>query len=207
LEATDFEEVPQTDFRDYDDYDLEEKAEILAMGNLLHDPTKRSEIMDKEFNRRMYVNEPDLPEWFAEDERKHNKPLLPVTKEMVAQYKLELKEINSRTTKKVAEAKARKKKKYLEKLQKARAKAKSIVANSEYNDREKVKEIQKLYKGQLKKIKPEKVYVIGRKVVSSKLPRGKNVRVKLVDPRLKKDKRGRKAADRRKEMRTKRRHR
>jgi AdoMet-dependent rRNA methyltransferase SPB1 len=186
-----------------DDYDIEQKAEILALGKLMHNPTSRHEVIESSTNRYMYPDDGKLvPEWFKDDEDKHNKPLTPLTKEIVAQYKEELKAINARSTKKVAEAKARKRKHYLDKLQKARQKAKAI-ASSDVTEREKVKQIQKLYKGQLSKVKPQKVYVVGKKRVASKnMPKG-NVRMKLVDTRLKKDKRSRKAAEKRNPKRKK----
>jgi len=197
-----FQEIPKDDTTEEelsaDDYDIDQKAEILALGKLMHNPVTRTDVIDSTANRYMFPDDGSLlPEWFKDDEGKHNKPLLPVTKEMVTKYKEELKGIDARSTKKVAEAKARKKKRYLDKLQKARTKAKQIAGNSDISEREKVKQIQKLYKGQLNKVKPQKVYVVGRKVVSKNMAKGKNVRMKLVDPRLKKDKRGRKAADKR----------
>jgi len=201
-----FEEVPREPDEELsiDDYDIDDKAEILALGKIVHDPIGRNEFIDSTSNRYMFPDDGSLiPEWFKDDEDKHNKPQLPITKEMVAQYKEELKAIDSRSTKKVAEAKARKRKRYLEKLQKARSKAKSIVASADLTERDKIKQIQKLYKGQLSKVKPQKVYVVGRKVVSSNIPKGRNVRMKLVDPRLKKDKRGKKSSDNRKNSRSK----
>jgi len=188
-----------------DDYDINDKAEILALGKLMLDnPVSRNEVMESTTNRYMFPDDGRLlPEWFKDDEDKHNKPQLPVTKEMVAKYREELKAIDSKSTKKVTEAKARKRKRYLLKLQQARSKAKAIVDSGDLTERDKVKQIQKLYKGQLSKVKPHKVYVIGRRVVSSNIPKGKNVRMKLVDPRLKKDKRGKKASENRTNSRAK----
>jgi len=208
-ENTPFIEVPREPVNpeelSIDDYDINDKAEILALGKLMLDnPVSRNEVMESTTNRYMFPDDGRLlPEWFKDDEDKHNKPQLPVTKEMVAKYREELKAIDSKSTKKVTEAKARKRKRYLLKLQQARSKAKAIVDSGDLTERDKVKQIQKLYKGQLSKVKPHKVYVIGRRVVSSNIPKGKNVRMKLVDPRLKKDKRGKKASENRTNSRAK----
>lgn len=51
----------------------------------------------------------EVPEWFLDDERKHRQRPIPVTREMVEEYKQKWKEINARPIKRVAEAKARKK--------------------------------------------------------------------------------------------------
>jgi len=113
--------------------------------------------------------------------------------------KKNLKEIDSASTKKVAEASARKKRRIEAKVLKAKEKA-ARISSSDIPDRQKVKEIQKLYKGALKKKVPtNKVYIIKGKAVQPKKDKNKkggaNLRNKIVDPRMKKDKRGLKATE------------
>jgi len=92
----------------------------------------------------------------------------------------------------------------MDRLKKAREKAKSIATNSELGERDKIKQIQKLFKGNLtSKSKPNKVYVVSRNFTGNALPRG-NLRIRLVDPRLKKDKRGKEASAKRQKKKKKR---
>ena len=56
-----------------------------------------------------YGDTEGLPKWFVDEEKQHCRASLPVTKELVERYKAKMKEIDQRPTKKVAEAKARKK--------------------------------------------------------------------------------------------------
>eukprot|EP01130_Rhizamoeba_saxonica_P002363 TRINITY_DN12183_c0_g1_i1.p1 TRINITY_DN12183_c0_g1~~TRINITY_DN12183_c0_g1_i1.p1 ORF type:complete len:813 (-),score=260.76 TRINITY_DN12183_c0_g1_i1:1846-4284(-) len=199
-----FEVVPmQVDFS----YDSDEQAEILAMGKKMQTPAGRAEILDKSVNKYAFDDSGvKLPDWFTDDESNHNVPNVPVTKEEVQEYKNYLKGIDSRSTKKVAEAKARKKKRAVKNLEDARKKAKQVVGSADMSEREKIKQIQKLYKNTGKLAKPEKVYVVSKKFTGNKLSGG-NVRIKLVDPRMKADKRGRAARDRKSKKRRKKRRR
>jgi len=56
-----------------------------------------------------YGDAEGLPKWFIEEEKQHCRASLPVTKELVERYKAKMREIDQRPTKKVAEAKGRKK--------------------------------------------------------------------------------------------------
>lgn len=58
-----------------------------------------------------------LPKWFVEEEKQHCRASIPVTKELVERYKAKMREIDQRPTKKVAEAKGRKKRRVNSPLQ------------------------------------------------------------------------------------------
>lgn len=53
--------------------------------------------------------EGELPEWFVQEEKQHRIRQLPIDKKEVEHYRRRWREINARPIKKVAEAKARKK--------------------------------------------------------------------------------------------------
>lgn len=178
------------------DFDVEEQAEMLALGKNLLDPKTRALTIESQYNKFAYDdNGVNLPHWFIEDEAKHSTPLMPTTKDEVIAQKIELKAINSQSTKKVAEAQARKKKKMDAKVAKTKMRAKNISA-SDIPEAQKIREIQKLYKGSLRnKVKRNKVYVAGGKVVGKE--KGGNVKMRVVDKRMKTDKRHKKAQTKR----------
>ncbi|XP_070572272.1 pre-rRNA 2'-O-ribose RNA methyltransferase FTSJ3-like [Ptychodera flava] len=166
--------------------------EGLALGALMVSSKKnKRNIIEQAFNRNTF-NDTNLPDWFAADEAKHTQRHLPITKEMVAEYRERLREINARPIKKVAEAKARKKRKSLKRLEKARKKAEEISSTVDMGDREKAHQIKSLYKkaGLLNKKKLDKQYVVTKKSLSSKRmrrPSGVKGPYKVVDQRMKKD--------------------
>jgi AdoMet-dependent rRNA methyltransferase SPB1 len=120
-------------------------AEELALGTLMikSQKTKR-DILDNAWNRYTHEDDEFLPSWFRKDEEKHNKKPLPVTEDMVREYKQQLREINARPIKKVAEAKARKKKKALRKLEKARKRAETVTNAPDMSNKEKAEHIKRL---------------------------------------------------------------
>lgn len=185
----DFEIVPapSTDTSDAsssdesDDEDVETKAEILACAKKMLRKKQREQILDDAYNKYMFDDQ-GLPQWFLDEERRHRQHIKPVTKEEIAAMRAQFKEINARPAKKVAEAKARKKRAAMRKLEKVRKKANSISDQADISDRSKRKMIDQLYKKAVPK-KPEKEYVVAKKGVQVKAGKGKV----LVDRRMKKD--------------------
>jgi len=85
-------------------------AEVRAIAKVMLRKKARTQIIENSLNRyATFEDENTLPEWFLEDEKNHYRPNIPVTKEMVAEEKKILKAYNERPSKKVMEAKARKK--------------------------------------------------------------------------------------------------
>lgn len=70
----------------------------------------KTQMIDEGFNRHTHnVGGDGLPSWFLDDEHKHFRNNIPVTKEAVAAIREKLRELNARPIKKIAEAQARKK--------------------------------------------------------------------------------------------------
>ena len=189
----DFEIVaaPSTDSSDdsssdeSDDEDIDTKAEILACAKKMLRKKERERLLDDAYNKYMFHDE-GLPQWFADEEARHCQTIKPVTKEEIAAMKAQFKEIDARPAKKVAQAKARKKRAVMRKLEKVRKKANTISDQTDICDRSKSKMIEQLYKKAAPK-KPQKEYVVAKKGVQVRAGKGKV----LVDRRMKKDARSR----------------
>ena len=169
--------------------------EGLAIGAVMvQSKKKREELIESGYNRWTHDDD-HLPDWFVADETKYCQKTLPITKEMVEVYRSKLKEINSRPIKKIAEAKARKKRRALKKLEGARKKAENIAdLGDDFSTQEKAQQIKQVYKkaGVLGKRKREVEYVVAKRGVGKRVkrPAGVTGHFKVVDPRMKKDVRG-----------------
>uniref|UniRef100_A0A1D1YF76 Putative rRNA methyltransferase n=1 Tax=Anthurium amnicola TaxID=1678845 RepID=A0A1D1YF76_9ARAE len=164
-----------------EDLDDDEKAETLAYAKKMLRKKTREQIIDDAYNKYMFDDE-GLPTWFVDDEKRHQQPMKPVTKEEVAAMRAQFKNIDARPAKKVAEAKARKKRVVMRKLEKARQKANSISDQNDISDLSKRKMIEQLYKKAMPK-RPQKEFVVAKKGIQVKPGKGKV----LVDRRMKKD--------------------
>ncbi|XP_004507457.1 adoMet-dependent rRNA methyltransferase spb1 [Cicer arietinum] len=177
--------VPETDSDSSSDEsevnDIHYKAEILAYAKKMLKKKDREQALDDAYNKDMFDYR-GLPKWYVDDERKHRKPNKPITKEEIAAMKAQFKEIDARPAKKVAEAKARKKRIAMRNLEKVRKKANAISDQPDISDRSKSKQIDRLYKKAVPK-RPQKEYVVAKKGVQVRTGKGKV----LVDRRMKKD--------------------
>ena len=167
--------------------------EGLALGALLKKSKKsREDLIESGYNR-WTNNDDNLPDWFAQDEAKHCQKQLPVTKEMVKEFKERLKEIDARPIKKITEAKARKKRRTMRRLEKIKKKVQGVVDTPDALDSEKMQQLKKLYQkakqgsGRSKEVQ----YVVAKKGIGKRVsrPAGVSGRFKVVDPRMKKDSR------------------
>jgi AdoMet-dependent rRNA methyltransferase SPB1 len=104
--------------------DSDDMAETRAIAKLMLRKKARNDILDSTYNRFVtYEDKNTLPEWFVEDEAKFFKPVTIFTKEMIAEEKRVLKEYNERPSKKVMEAKGRKKRRLAKAMNKIKQKA------------------------------------------------------------------------------------
>ncbi|KAM3619109.1 uncharacterized protein V6R79_003127 [Siganus canaliculatus] len=170
-------------------------AEGLALGcEVATSKKKARDLVDNSFHRYAHSEEPwQIPEWFLQDERKHRKKPMPVTREMVEEYKQKWKEIDARPIKRVAEAKARKKRKMLKKMEQAKKKAEAVVNTVDISEREKMAQLKSIYKkAGIGKEKREVTYVVSKKGAGKKVRRPPGIKgaFKVVDSRMKKDMRG-----------------
>ncbi|KAG5526657.1 hypothetical protein RHGRI_032805 [Rhododendron griersonianum] len=166
---------------DESDDDVETKAEILAYAKKMLRKKQREQMLDDAYNKHMF-HDKGLPKWFEDEEKKHRQLVKPITKEEVAAMRAQFKAIDARSSKKVLQAKARKKRVAMRQLEKVRKKANTISDQADISDRSKTKMIESLYKKSTPK-RPQKEYVVAKKGVQVKVGKGKV----LVDRRMKKD--------------------
>lgn len=161
-------------------------ATKLASGNR---NKMREELIDESFNRFAFSEKgSDLPNWFHEDESKHNKPIKPITREVADAIKTKLKEINDLPIKKILEAKGRNKTRSLRRLEGLKKKAEAIMGSSEEGEKAKLIHVSKLLKKTaVKREKPSLIVAKGLNRGLKGRPKGVKGRYKMVDSRMMKE--------------------
>ncbi|XP_045345371.1 pre-rRNA 2'-O-ribose RNA methyltransferase FTSJ3 [Leopardus geoffroyi] len=182
--------------------------EGLALGAIIASSKKaKRDLIDDSFSRYTFNEEEgELPEWFVQEEKQHRVRQLPIDKKEVDHYRRRWREINARPIKKVAEAKARKKRRMLKKLEQTKKKAEAVVNTVDISEREKVAQLRSLYKkAGLGREKRQVTYVVAKKGVGRKVRRPAGVRghFKVVDSRMKKDQRAQQRKEQKKKHRRK----
>ncbi|KAF4623156.1 hypothetical protein D9613_001897 [Agrocybe pediades] len=211
----DFEIVPQDADGDEDmwngegeDQDKAIKAQIAKYGlntaeavtlaqQLVNREKTKTQLINDGFNRYSLNSKEGLPSWFLDDEAKNYKLNIPVTKEAMAALRAKQRALDARPIKKVAEAKARKKFKAAQRLEKALKKAEGVNATADLSEKEKAQQIDKLMRKGMssgKKLKKEVKLVVAKgshKGIKGR-PKGVKGRYTMVDSRMKKEVRAKK---------------
>lgn len=131
----------------------------LAMQYTSNRKRGKSDLIDNSFNRYAFGDSSSLPEWFRDDEKKHSRPQMPVSKEAVAVLKEKMRILDSKPIKKVLEAKGRQRRRAERKIELLKKKANSISASEEVSDKAKSEKIQRLAKKSVKEERKRKVIV------------------------------------------------
>ncbi|XP_026503032.1 pre-rRNA 2'-O-ribose RNA methyltransferase FTSJ3 [Terrapene carolina triunguis] len=120
-------------------------AEGLALGSVIATSRKaKRDLIDNSFNRYAFNEEEgELPEWFQQEEQQHRRKQLPLDRQTVEEYRQRWRQINARPIKKVAEAKARKKRRLLKKMEQMKKKAEAVVSTVDISEREKVAQLRR----------------------------------------------------------------
>lgn len=163
----------------------------LTLGSMLiHSKKARRDIVDASYNRYAF-DDVNLPAWFVDDEKRHMRWFPELDPALLAEYKERAKEVDVRPIKKVAEAKARKKRRLQKRMEKAKKRAEGVMDREDSSTMEKARELKRIYARARSKKQEEIKYVVAKKSTQSGKrairPAGVKGRYKVVDPRMKKD--------------------
>lgn len=166
-------------------------AEAMTLAHELATGKKSSaDLLDDAFSKHAFRADRDgLPEWFVEDEGRHDKPHKPITKAAAQAIKEKMRAYNARPIKKVREAKARKKLRAADRLEKLKKKSDILAASEGMTEKEKADSISKMISKAGKKVRrpPIKVVVARGANKGKGRPKGVKGRYKMVDSRMKKE--------------------
>ncbi|KAK8067028.1 Spb1 domain-containing protein [Apiospora hydei] len=202
-------EIVKSDYKEDDDWEDEDKrrsdgqpdidiitAEAMTLAHQLATGQKTSyDVVDDGFNKHAFRDRDGLPDWFLDDEVRHDKPHKPITKAAANALKEKMRAYNARPIKKVREAKARKKYKTAQRLEKLKKKSDMLANDENMTEKEKAESISKLMSKAAKKKPQQNTRVVVAKGVNRGIqgrPQGVKGRYKIVDPRMKKEMRAQK---------------
>ena len=189
--------------RDEDGYDSETRRAVRLMGPSFLRKKSREELIDAGYNRWAF-NDEGLPGWFVDEEKQHNIAQLPITKEQAMVAKEEAVALHTRPIKRIAEARARKKRRESRKMEKNVKRAEAIVDDDSMmtSNKAKAKQVQKVLAK--KEVKRSSTYVTVSKGGEKKKVKHKgggaddaSSRTVKVDRRMKSDKRGERSSKKR----------
>ena len=171
-------------------------AEAMTLAHQLATGQKTThDAVDEAYNKRAFRDRDGLPDWFLDDEVRHDKAQKPITKAAARAIQEKMRAYNARPIKKVREAKARKKFKAAQKLEKLKKKSDMLANDEGMTEKEKADSITKLLsKAARKKPSQPAKLVVARGVhrgVKGR-PQGVKGRYRIVDPRMKKELRAQK---------------
>nr|8I9T_CS Chain CS, AdoMet-dependent rRNA methyltransferase SPB1 [Thermochaetoides thermophila DSM 1495] len=166
-------------------------AEAMTLAHQLATGEKtKADLIDEGYNKYAFKQKEGLPDWFLEDEAKHDKPIKPITKEAAQAIKEKLRALNARPIKKVAEARARRKLRQAKKLEKLKKKADLLVDEEGMSEKEKATTIAKMLSAAARKKRRPQVKVVKATGANRGIkgrPKGVKGRYKMVDGRMKKE--------------------
>lgn len=175
----------------FEDFDPDELAADLALAKKMIRKKDREEILDMSFNKYNNFDYEGLPNWFVDDEKKHNFVNLPITKEEVKAMRDELRALNEKPAKKVLEARFRKKRKLEKQLRKFKKEADQVFEEEGLDDRTKSKEVSKLRNKIVtadKNKRGKKKIIVGKKFkITAPGKKTTGRKYKIVDRRSKKE--------------------
>lgn len=177
-------------------------AEAMTLAHQLATGQKSSyDAVDEGFNKYAFRDRDGLPEWFLDDESRHDKLQKPISKAAATAIKEKMRAFNARPIKKVREAKARKKFKTAQRLEKMKKKSDMLANDDGMTEKEKADSIGRLLVKAAKKKPRQPTKLVVAKGINRGIqgrPKGVKGRYRIVDSRMKKELRAQKRISQRK---------
>ncbi|KAL9571569.1 hypothetical protein ACKAV7_004211 [Fusarium commune] len=177
-------------------------AEAMSLAHQLATGQKTTyDAIDDGYNKYAFRDRDGLPDWFVEDESRHDKLQKPISKAAAQAIKEKMRAFNARPIKKVREAKARKKFKAAQKLEKLKKKSELLNNDENMTEKEKADSISRLISKAAKKPKKQQAKLVVARGLNRGIkgrPKGIKGRYRIVDPRMKKELRAQKRISKKK---------